>query len=123
SDPEVHRFLGNQPVKTREESKALINYIRQQYIDHGIGRWAITDKQIGEFIGWTGLKFVTKETNNHIDYYDLGYRLIKRFWGKGIATETAVATLDYAFNTMKIPEVFAMAARYNLGSNRILQKT
>src|SRR5690606_254622 len=88
SDPEVHRFLGNQPVKTMEESKALINYIRQQYIDHGIGRWAITDKQTGEFMGWTGLKFVTKETNNHKDYYDLGYRLIKRFWGKGIATET-----------------------------------
>lgn len=122
SDPEVHKYLGNHPVKTKEESLELINYIRQQYIDHGIGRWAIIDRKTNEFIGWTGLKFVTKETNHHKEYYDLGYRLIKRFWGRGIAAETAFASLEYAFNTLKIPEVYAMAARDNLASNRILQK-
>lgn len=122
SDPEVHKFLGNHPVKSKAESLGLINYIRQQYVDHGIGRWAIIDRKTNEFIGWAGLKFVTKETNHHKDYYDLGYRLIKKFWGQGIATETAFATLEYAFNILQVKEVFAMAARDNLSSNRILQK-
>ena len=123
SNPEVHKYLGNQPVRSKAESMFLINYIRQQYIDHGIGRWAIIDRKTQEFIGWTGLKFVTKETNHHKDYYDLGYRLIKSYWGQGIATETAFASLDYAFNTLKIRDVYAMAARDNMASNRILQKT
>ena len=44
SDREVHRFLGNQPVSSRVESMAIINMIRQQYKDNGIGRWAVIDK-------------------------------------------------------------------------------
>lgn len=65
SDPEVHKYLGNKPVTTREQISDAINFIRQQYIDNGIGRWAIIDKKTNDFIGWTGLKFVTELTNNH----------------------------------------------------------
>ena len=56
--------------------------IRQQYIDNGIDRWAIINKETNDFIGWTGLKFVTETTNNHINFYDLGYRLIEKYWAK-----------------------------------------
>ena len=44
---------------------AVFHFVRQQYRDHGIGRWAVIDKKTNEFIGWTGLKFVTELTNNH----------------------------------------------------------
>ena len=45
SDPEVHRYLGNQPVTNKDQVVEVINFIRQQYIDNGIGRWAIIDKK------------------------------------------------------------------------------
>lgn len=122
SDPEVHRYLGNKPVTDRGQIAKVINFIRQQYIDNGIGRWAIIDKKTNEFIGWTGLKFVTVLTNNHQNYYDLGYRLKRKYWGQGIATETAIISLDYAFNIRKVEEVFAAANCENVGSNKILQK-
>lgn len=122
SDPEVHKYLGNKPVTDKAQIVKVINLIRQQYIDNGIGRWAIIDKKTNDFIGWTGLKFVTDETNNHKNYYDLGYRLIRKYWGKGIATETAVASLEYAFNVLKVDEVYAAASCENVGSNKILQK-
>ncbi len=96
--------------------------MRQQYADHGIGRWAIVDKKCGEFLGWSGLKFVTEPTNKHQNYYDLGYRLLRKYWGQGIATETAIASLDYAFIILQVEEVFAAANCENTGSNRILQK-
>ena len=121
SDPDVHKYLGNQPVTDREQLVNVINFIRQQYIDNGIGRWAIIDKKTNDFIGWTGLKFVTDLTNNHKNYYDLGYRLIKKYWGKGIATETAIATLKYAFEQLQAEEVYAMADCNNGGSNKILK--
>lgn len=122
ADPDVHKYLGNKPVTSREQTVEVINFIRQQYIDNGIGRWAIIDKKSHEFLGWTGLKLVTDETNHHKNYYDLGYRLIKKYWGKGIATESAFASLEYAFDKLDAKEVYAMADCENNGSNNILKK-
>ncbi|HEX8545709.1 MAG TPA: GNAT family N-acetyltransferase [Cytophagaceae bacterium] len=122
SDPEVHRYLGCKPVTERDQIVATINFIRQQYTDNGIGRWAIIDKGTDDFIGWAGLKFVSDLTNNHKDFYDLGYRLRKKYWGQGIATETATASLDYAFSKLNVPKVYAMADCRNDGSNKVLQK-
>lgn len=122
SDPEVHIYLGNQTITTKAKIIEIIDFVRQQYVDYGVGRWAIIDKETNEFVGWTGLEFVTKEINNHKNYYDLGYRLIKKFWGQGIATETAFASLDYAFDKLNSKEVYAMANCENQGSNKILKK-
>jgi ribosomal-protein-alanine N-acetyltransferase len=122
SDPEVHHYLGNQTVSDKNQTAKVINYVRQQYIDNGIGRWAVIDKRTNAFIGWTGLKFVTELTNGRQNYYDLGYRLKRVYWGQGIATETALISLDYAFNKLKIDEVYAAANCENLASNKILQK-
>ncbi|NII81438.1 MULTISPECIES: GNAT family N-acetyltransferase [unclassified Pedobacter] len=82
SDPEVHLYLGNKPVKSIEQSIAEIEFIRKQYIENGIGRWAVIEKATGNFVGWSGLKLIKEITNNHVNYYDLGYRFSKRFWGK-----------------------------------------
>ena len=122
SDADVHRYLGNKPVENKNQIIDVISFIRQQYIDNGIGRWAIIDKETNGFIGWAGLKLITEETNNHIDFYDLGYRLIKKYWNKGIGTEVALATLKYAFNKLNLTELYAMADCDNVGSNKILKK-
>lgn len=122
SDAEVHQYLGNKPITTLEESRASINYIRQQYIDNGIGRWAVIEKETNQFIGWSGLKLITELTNGHINYYDLGYRFIKKYWGKGYATESARASISYAFNQLNADEVYAIADIDNLASVKVLEK-
>ncbi len=121
SDPEVHRYLGNNIITNREKIEETIEFLRQQYNDFGVGRWAMIEKKTNEFIGWTGLEFVTKEINKHKNFYDLGYRLLKRFWGQGFATESAVASVNYAFNRLKAMEIYAMADIENEGSNKILK--
>lgn len=122
SDPKVHSYLGNKPVTNKQEVVDIINFIRQQYTYNGIGRWAIIDKKTNSFMGWAGLKLITNETNRHNNYYDLGYRLIKKYWGQGIATEAAIATLQYAFEKLNTNEVYAIADFKNIGSNKILTK-
>jgi len=124
SDPLVHRHLGNIPVvKSIEESQAAIENIRKQYVERGIGRWAAIEKSSGAFIGWSGLKLNTElEFNNKINFYDIGYRLIPRYWGKGYATESAVAALDYGYTTLNLKTIVGMAEVKNLASNKILQK-
>ncbi|MDP4229314.1 MAG: GNAT family N-acetyltransferase [Bacteroidota bacterium] len=122
SDPDVHTYL-NHPVETIEQSREIIKSVRQQNTDFGIGRWAMIEKSTNAFMGWTGLKFVTTPRNNHKDYYDLGYRIIKRFWGRGYATESAIASMDYAFTILPIDTLYAMADVRNLASRNVLTKT
>lgn len=121
SDYEVHKYLGEKPIKSLQESKDIINYIKNQYKNEGIGRWAVIDKHTNEFIGWSGLKY-EREVRDEMDYYDLGYRLRRKFWGKGIATESALAALNYGFEELKLKEIYGGAHVDNIASNKVLQK-
>lgn len=121
ADPQVHQYLGKKPIKSMEEATAIVQYIRNQYKNYGIGRWAVIDKENNEFIGWSGLKYETQVRSN-FNYYDLGYRLKKKYWGKGIATETALLSLSYGFEKMNLSEIYAGADIDNIASNKVLQK-
>ncbi len=123
SDKDVHKYLGNNPVTTIEQSREIIKTIRQQYINNGIGRWAVVEKSTNNFLGWTGFKLVKELTNNHIDYYDLGYRLIKDYWGKGIATEAAKACLNYGFTELNQKIIYGMTDVNNKASRTVLEKS
>ena len=122
SDAEVHIYLGNNPVKNIEQIDDNIKFIRKQYVDNGIGRWAVIEKSTNNFIGWAGLKLIRELTNNHIDYYELGYRLNKSYWGKGFATESAKASLQYGFNTLNLNKIYAIADSKNVGSRNVIEK-
>lgn len=123
SDPDVHRFLGNKPIKHLQEAEKIIASVKQQYKERHIGRWAVIDKKTNAFMGWSGIRLNTEyNMNGFTTYYDVGYRLIKRFWGKGYATESGKAAVDYAFNVMKLPEVFATTEIGNEASHQALLK-
>ncbi|MDF1695317.1 MAG: GNAT family N-acetyltransferase [Saprospiraceae bacterium] len=121
SDIEVHKYLGNRPIQTTQDAASIVKYIQDQYSNNGLGRWAVIDKNTNEFIGWSGLKFET-EVRNDMDYYDLGYRLKRKFWGRGIATETSMIALKYGFQDLKLDSIYAGAHVENIGSNKVLEK-
>ncbi|QZK90364.1 GNAT family N-acetyltransferase [Flavobacterium sp. CHNK8] len=121
-NPNVHQYLWNKPVKDISEVHATIESVQLQYINNNIGRFVMVLKENQELIGWAGLKFNTEIVNNKIHFYDIGYRLDEKFWGKGYASEASFAWLDYGFKTMKIPVMEAAAHTDNIASNRILQK-
>lgn len=122
SDAEVHTFLGNRPISTLEEAQKMIDSIKQQYIENGIGRWAVVEKESGNFIGWSGFKLITDVIDGRSNFYDLGYRFIKQYWGKGYATETAIASLNHGFSKLDYEEICGMADVNHIASNAILQK-
>ena len=122
SDPLVLKYLGTPPHTHKEQTAETIEFIRKQYENNGIGRWAAIEKASGAFIGWAGLKFITDIENNRTRFHDVGYRLIPRYWGKGYATEAAKAALEYGFNTMQLHEIIGMCNEENLASRRALEK-
>jgi ribosomal-protein-alanine N-acetyltransferase len=99
-----------------------IEMVRNQYLENNIGRFVVVLKETNELIGWAGLKYNTEKVNNKVHFYDIGYRLNEKFWGKGYASEASFAWLDYGFNVMKITVMEAAAHTENSASNRILQK-
>ncbi len=122
SNPNVLKYIYHPPQTHISESVKVIEYVLEQYEAFGIGRWAMILKETGEFVGWTGLKMMTKSMNGHVNYLDLGYRLCERFWGQGYATESAIASRDYAFDVLKAEKICGITALENLGSQRILKK-
>jgi RimJ/RimL family protein N-acetyltransferase len=121
SNPEVHRFLGNKPVKTIAESESMITGILEQYKKFNLGRLAVILKDTNEFIGWSGLKY-EQNLRKEFNYYDLGYRFKQQYWGKSYATETALASLCYGFKDLKLQEINAAADIDHIASNTILKK-
>ena len=123
SNPNVHKYLGNKPIKTKAEALKTIESVLQQYRERGIGRFAVIEKESNQFIGWSGIRLNTEyNMNGFTKYYDVGYRLIERFWGKGYATESGKASINYAFNEMKLPELYATTEIGNKASHNALIK-
>lgn len=125
SNLNVHLYLGNSPITTKKEAEININFIKQQYKERGIGRFAVIEKSSGNFIGWSGLKLNSgeKEALNDVqNFIDIGYRFIPKYWRKGYGLESAITCLKYGFNTMKYNSIYGAADIKNIGSNKILQK-
>lgn len=115
-DPDVLKYTGDKPFDNIDEAgDFILNY--DQYRKYGFGRWAVSDKSEGRFLGWCGLKF-TPETNEH----DIGFRFMKQFWNQGYATESAAACLDFGFSLPQIKTIIGRAARENTASIKVLQK-
>ncbi|WP_158839894.1 GNAT family N-acetyltransferase [Polaribacter sp. L3A8] len=125
SNPEVHKYLGNNSITTKAAAEKNIAFVIKQYQEHGIGRFAVIEKSSGDFIGWSGLKLnkgKKESLNGYQDFIDIGYRLIPKYWKKGYGLEAAIACLDYGFKTMNYNIIYGAAEIRNVGSNKILQK-
>jgi ribosomal-protein-alanine N-acetyltransferase len=122
SDPAVHTYLGNTPYTDIEQSRENVSFIHQQYTENGIGRWAMLLKESDEFVGWVGFKLIKTRLNGHIDFHDFGYRMARKHWGKGLATEASMASLPYGVDLLQLKEVFATTDVGNTASRNVLEK-
>jgi RimJ/RimL family protein N-acetyltransferase len=87
------------------------------YRKYGYGRWGMELKETGELIGWCGLKY---HPDAHVT--DVGYRLPKKFWGQGFASEAALATIKVGFEKIGLQKIVAHARKENSASIRVLEK-
>ena len=118
SDPDVMHFI-RPPEKDLDESRhtleaKILKYMAQ---NPGFGNWGVHLKGNEGFIGWVLLKHL--EDSGMIE---IGYRLHKKFWGKGYATEIAEAVRDHAFNTLGLSKIVGIAHPAHTGSKRVLEK-
>ncbi len=115
-DDEIMRFI-REPVVDRKEAENWIGLISSRWAKDKIGFCSVIEKQSGKFAGWCGL-WQLKESGE----IEVGYAVAKEFWGKGYASESAEAFLNYGFNELNLEKIVAVARQENTPSRRVMEK-
>ncbi|MFK7758232.1 MAG: GNAT family N-acetyltransferase [Flavobacteriales bacterium] len=117
SDPNVLLYTGDSPFWSVAEAEKFIAHYNH-YTTFGYGRWICELKSTGEAVGWAGLKNQMKS----VGIIDIGFRFLKNYWNKGLATEAAEECLKLGFETFGITEITGRAAVENIYSGKVLQR-
>ncbi len=118
SDPRVLQFVPDSALVDIEQARQiLIDHPIADYRKHGFGRGACILKSTGEQIGFAGLKYLEE-----LGEVDVAYRLLPAFWGQGLATEAALASVRYGFDQLGLKRIIGLAMPENVASIRVLEK-
>ncbi|MDQ4120232.1 MAG: GNAT family N-acetyltransferase [Acidobacteriota bacterium] len=114
--PDVMKYLGAQgaPMSRAETETALLSMIKH-WERHGYGRWAVIFKQNQKLIGCAGLR-------NYEDDAELVFLIDQPYWGQGIATEIALACLNFGFEKHNFKKIIAFARPQNTASRNVMEK-
>lgn len=117
-DPAVMRFIEGRP-QTPEETDAWIRRQEDRWARHGRGWWTLFLAGTGEGIGASCVQHLEGDPEKEIE---IGWRLLPGHWGRGYATEAARAMVDFAFETLRVPRLYAVADPDNAASERVMQR-
>lgn len=117
-DPDVMKY-SVRGAYDEPATRRFVEWCLANYEAHGIGPWGLVDKSSSSLIGFCG---VAPERVGDTDEINLGYRLARRYWGRGLATEAARTVLAYAFGNKAFESVVAIIVPEHIGSLRVAEK-
>lgn len=126
ADPEVMRYLVDGRARTREEVvEAHGRRLATARTVDGMGFWAGFRRggsAPGEFVGWWILEPPTREDQGPVEGQgELGYRLARRWWRQGLASEGGRELLRHGFEDLRLERVFAETIAVNAGSRAVME--
>jgi RimJ/RimL family protein N-acetyltransferase len=117
-DAEVMRYIGTgKPYETLDEAEKFLDWAVAYQKEYGFCRWAVLEKSSGKIVGSCGYAYP-----HEMPEAELGYLFARDVWGKGFATETARACLDYGFEKLRFREIIAITDLENVVSQKVLEK-
>ncbi|GAA3957126.1 GNAT family N-acetyltransferase [Allohahella marinimesophila] len=117
-DPAVMEYSINGPLSA-EATTRFINACTESYSQHGFGQWALVDLDTQALIGFCGLSCVTINQRQDVE---IGYRLARSVWGRGLASEAASEVLTYGFGKKALSSIIAIIAPAHTASIRVAEK-
>jgi RimJ/RimL family protein N-acetyltransferase len=121
ADAEVMQYIGDGSPLTREQSEAQISGFIRNWEEYGFGLWAVEHKASGAFVGFVGLAY---QPGWDVDEHrtEVGWRLDPAYWGQGLATEGAVASVRYGFEEIGLERIISIIQPANAASRRVAEK-
>ncbi|MCC6471429.1 MAG: GNAT family N-acetyltransferase [Alphaproteobacteria bacterium] len=116
-NPAVMHFFPPTGETPAQAATRLVEHFIGHWRDPGYGPWAAVEKSSGRFLGHLGLRFLPEFGETEILYM-----LDNAVWGRGYATEGALAARDFAFDVLGLGRVMAIARPENRASTRVMEK-
>lgn len=121
ADPRVLEYFPS--LLSRDESDQSVKLMSDHIDRCGWGFWAASLIATDEFIGFIGLEDVHFKAHfTDTPAVEIGWRLAFNYWGKGYATEGALAALQYGFESLHLKEIVSFTAVQNQRSRRVMEK-
>lgn len=117
ADPEVMMFFPKQLA--RAESAEYFSRLRACFDAQGWGLWAL--EVSGAFAGITGLAYPSFSAH-FTPCVEIGWRLRREYWGRGIAYAAAIAAQAYAFERLNLSELVSFTSATNTRSRRLMER-
>ncbi len=117
SDDDVIKYLGGRTLQNPEAIEKRLRFYIDCYEKFGFGMCAIIWRETGEMFGWSGLQPLDGTAE-----IEVGYGMIKKFWGMGIGYECASAWIRYGFERANLERIVAVASPENTGSWWLMEK-
>ncbi|MEH7236869.1 GNAT family N-acetyltransferase [Bacillus sp. JJ1562] len=117
SDPVAMRYYPS--TKNESETMDWINWTLKNYDEYGVGLWIVEDKITGEFFGQCGI--VPQEVDGVMEM-EIGYLLVRRAWGKGYATEAALACKNFGFERLRLNRIVSLPDVNNIPSTKVAER-
>jgi RimJ/RimL family protein N-acetyltransferase len=105
----------------RAASDQLIARIETGFDQLGFGLWALELRATGAFLGFTGLMQASVEAH-FTPAIEVGWRLARRAWGHGYATEAALASLEFGFADVGLAEIVSFTSAANVRSWAVMER-
>jgi RimJ/RimL family protein N-acetyltransferase len=112
-DPEVMRFITGRALTPEEVMADLPRLTRSE---RGLGLWSGTDAH-----GFAGVWFLVPDPDDAAAA-EIGWRLPRVSWGRGLAVEGARALLTHAFETVGAERVWAETMAVNARSRAVMER-
>lgn len=118
SDPEMRAMIAEEPDQETKQAyvEMLDACIANPSLRHWYGAWIIS-LDSGERIGDLCFKGLSPE-----GVVEIGYGFLPAFYGKGYATESVIAMVDWASRQPGVKAIEAETDPHNIASRRVLQK-
>ena len=117
SDGDIAKYLGGSALQTPEFVKKRLRFYMETFAEKGYSMCFTSLKETGEPVGVTGIQPLEKT-----GLVEVGYSFEREHWGKGFATEAAVAWLDFGFRSAGLERIVAVAEPENEGSIKVMKK-
>lgn len=118
NDEEVMKYYGMEPYRNIKEAEDEINWFLSLFTENKGVRWVIEDKKSNKYVGDIGVFGFDRQHNK----IEIGFKLKKEYWNKGIMTDCIGELLKFCFCNNKYNRVYAMVEPQNIGCKKTLEK-
>jgi RimJ/RimL family protein N-acetyltransferase len=119
ADPEVMTYFPS--TLDRATSDIIIDKAEAAFDAEGFGLWAVERLDDSAFLGFVGLARPSFKTA-FTPCVEIGWRLARHAWGRGYATEGAIAVRDHAFEVVGLDGLLSWTTVANAPSRRVMER-